>query len=195
MLFYNQKVITALIMLLATAFTPLSLMAETQSGVSSSIHNYAIPDVNVVRQDGKKLNFIKELDDGRPVILNFVFASCSAICPMLSHTFSSVQTQLIKAGKPIHLISISIDPENDTPATLAEYAQKFKAKHPTWDFYTGSMESSLSIQKAFDAYRGDKMNHSSVILMRAKSGKPWHRLEGFATADKVMREYDTMLKD
>lgn len=195
MLLCNQKVITALIMLLATAFTPLSLMAETQPEVSSSIHNYIIPDVKIVRQDGKKLTFIKELDDGRPVILNFVFASCSAICPMLSHTFSSVQSQLIKEGKPIHLMSISIDPENDTPATLTEYSQKFKAKHPAWDFYTGSMESSISIQKAFDAYRGDKMNHSSVILMRAKPGKPWHRLEGFATADKVMREYDTMLKN
>lgn len=195
MLFYNQKIITALIMVLAVAFTPVYLMAETQPEVSSSIHNYVIPDVKVVRQDEKKSTFIKELDDGRPVILNFVFASCSAICPMLSHTFSSVQTQLHKAGKPIHLISISIDPENDTPATLTEYAQKFKAKHPTWDFYTGSMEASHTIQKAFDAYRGDKMNHSSVILMRAKPGKPWHRMEGFATADKVISEYDKMLKN
>ena len=191
----NQKIIASLFSLLAMAFTPLCLMAETKYEIIVSIHDYIVPDVKVIRQEGKKLDLLTELDDGRPVILNFVFASCSAICPMLSHTFSSIQTALNKAGKPFHLVSISIDPENDTPAILTEYAKKFKAKHSNWDFYTSSMETSINLQKAFDAYRGDKMNHSAIILMRAKPGKRWHRLEGFASADKVISEYNEMLKD
>ena len=152
-----------------------------------------MPDVAVVRQDGKKLSFIKELDDGRPVILNFIFASCSAICPMLTHVFSKVQTKLEKDSKKFHLISISIDPENDTPTKLTEYAKRFEAG-PHWDYYTGTRETSIAIQKAFNAYRGDKMNHASVIFMRAAPGKPWLRLEGFVSPDAVIREYDNMVQ-
>jgi protein SCO1/2 len=88
----------------------------------------------------------------------------------------------------VHFVSISIDPENDTPAKLTEYGKKFDAGSH-WDFYTGTMENSLAIQKAFDAYRGDKMNHTSVIFMRAAPNKPWLRLEGFASPDAVIREY------
>jgi protein SCO1/2 len=155
---------------------------------TQSIGNYKVPDVSVVRQDGQKLSFIKELDDGRPIVMNFIFASCSAICPMLSHVFSKVQDKLGKSGQKYHLVSISIDPENDTPAKLTEYAHKFEAGS-SWDFYTGTIETSIAIQKAFNVYRGDKMNHSSVILMRAEPGKSWLRLDGFMSPDEVIHEY------
>lgn len=158
-----------------------------------TVVNYEVPDVGMVRQDGKKLVFSQELDDGRPVILNFVFVSCSAICPMLSHVFSKIETQLNKDGKKAHLISISIDPESDTPATLTEYAKKFGAGSG-WDFYTGTREASIAIQKAFNVYRGDKMNHTPVIFMRAYAGKPWIRLEGFISPDAVTGEYDNIMK-
>jgi protein SCO1/2 len=198
----NRRVLIALIMFFSIFFSPLPLMAEELNNVGQksdapeftrSIVNYDAPDVAVVRQDGKKLSFIKELDDGRPVILNFIFASCSAICPMLTHVFSKVQTKLEKDSKKFHLISISIDPENDTPAKLTEYAKKFGAG-ANWNYYTGTLETSIAIQKAFNAYRGDKMNHSSVIFMRAEPGKPWLRLEGFVSPDVVIREYHNMLQ-
>ena len=180
---------------------PRPLLAEAlkdqtqKTEVSEFTHiiaNYDVPDVVMVRQDDKKLVFSKELDDGRPVIMNFVFVSCSAICPMLSHVFSKVQNKLDKDGQKVHLISISIDPESDTPATLTEYAKKFAAGS-SWDFYTGSREASIALQKAFNVYRGDKMNHTSVILMRAKPGKPWLRVEGFLSPDALISEYRNMI--
>jgi protein SCO1/2 len=155
--------------------------------------SYDVPTIAVVRQDGKKMFFNKELDDGRPVILNFVFVSCSAICPMLSHIFSRVQAKLNKDGQKAHLVSVSIDPENDTPETLTEYAKKFGAG-PDWNFYTSTRETSIAVQKAFNAYRGDKMNHASVIFMRAAPGKQWLRLEGFISPEAVVQEYFNMIQ-
>jgi protein SCO1/2 len=153
--------------------------------------NYTPPDVMVVRQDGTDLSFVKELDDGRPVMMNFIFASCSAICPMLSHLFQKVQNRLTASGQKVHLMSISIDPENDTPAVMTEYAKKFSAG-PDWNFYTGTRQASIDIQQAFNVYRGDKMNHTSVIVMRAKPGDPWLRLDGFASADEVISEFNKL---
>lgn len=172
------------------------IVRKTQTSTQDYIrttNDYIIPEVDVVRMDDKKLALISALDDGRPVMMNFIFASCSAICPMLSHIFMQVQKKLSKESQNIHLVSISIDPENDTPAVLQAYAKKFQAGSQ-WDFYTGKLESSVAIQKAFNVYRGDKMNHSSVILMRAKPGKPWFRLEGFASPEAVLDEYRTMLE-
>lgn len=164
---------------------------QQESDIARSTVDYDVPDVAVVRRDGKKLSFIKELDDGRPVIMNFIFASCSAICPMLSHIFSNVQVKLGESSRKVHLVSISIDPENDTPAKLSEYAKQFKAGS-AWDYYTGTTEASVAIQKAFDAYRGDKMNHASVVLMRAAPSKSWLRLEGFMSPDVIIREYNNL---
>lgn len=151
---------------------------------------YSLPKVTVVRRDAKKLSITEVLADDRPVVMNFIFASCSAICPMLSHTFSQLQAITKKAEQNVHLVSISIDPENDTPTVLSEYAKKFGAD-ANWDFYTGSVESSLAIQKAFNVYRGDKMNHASVILIRKGPNQPWIRLEGFVTADNIIQEFKT----
>ena len=192
----SLRVLLTLVVSFVTFFAS-PLMAEEQKDdapkFTRMVGDYKAPDVTVVRQDGKKLSFIKELDDGRPVMMNFIFASCSAICPMLSHVFSTVQTKLAEKNQKFHLISISIDPENDTPAKLTEYGKKFAAG-ADWDFYTGTMEASLAIQQAFDAYRGDKMNHSSLILMRAAPGKPWIRLDGFTSPDAVISEYHSMLQ-
>jgi protein SCO1/2 len=198
----GRRVALTLIIFLAILFSSRPLLAEEPNAAEQktdapeiirSIANYDVPDVAVVRNDGKKSSFSKELDDGRPVILNFVFISCSAICPMLSHVFSKVQTQLDKDSQKVHLMSISIDPESDTPAKLTEYAKKFGAG-PDWNFYTGTRAASIALQKAFNAYRGDKMNHTSVILMRAKPGKPWLRVEGFLSPDAVISEYRNMLQ-
>lgn len=86
------------------------------------------------------------------------------------------------------MVSISIDPEYDTPARLRTYARKFHAG-PQWSYYTGTMEASIAMQKAFDVYRGDKMNHSPVTFLRVGAGSPWLRLDGFATPDLLLSEY------
>ena len=146
--------------------------------------DYRIPDVQLVRQDGKTVSLAAELADARPVYLNFIFTSCQAICPASSQTFAQLQKRLAKSGKRAHLVSVSIDPDYDTPARLREYAARFHAGK-AWQHYTGSVADSVSVQKAFDAWRGDKMNHEPVTYFRARPGAEWERLEGFLTAAEL----------
>ncbi len=157
-----------------------------------SVENYALPPIKLVRDDGKTVVLAEELDDGRPVLLNFIYTTCTTTCPVASHTFSSLQAKLGQDLNKVHMVSISIDPEQDTPARLADYAKKFKAG-PQWRLYTGTMEASLAIQRAFNAYRGDKMNHPPVTFLRAAPGKPWVRLDGLATPSEVASEYRQLM--
>lgn len=153
---------------------------------------YTIPPVMLVRDDGKTVTLPEELDDGRPVVLNFIYTSCTTICPVTSHTLARLQGELGPDRDRVHLVSISIDPEQDTPARLAAYAKKFGAG-PEWQHYTGTLNASIAAQRAFDAYRGDKMNHTPVTFLRAAPGKPWLRIDGFATADDLLGEIRGML--
>ena len=152
-----------------------------------STANYTVPEVKLVRDDGKTVSLPEELNDGRPVALNFIFTSCTAICPVMSRVFSQLQSNLGDERTTVHMVSISIDPEQDTPARLTEYAKKFGAG-PQWQHYTGTTEASIAAQRAFNAYRGDKMNHNPVTFLRAAPGKPWERIDGFATAYELAGE-------
>jgi protein SCO1/2 len=148
---------------------------------------YATPDVKLLRQDGKLVSLPAELDDGRPVVMNFIYTSCTTICPLNSQIFQQFQKSLGAASRGVHLVSISIDPEQDTPARLRDYAAQFDAA-PGWDHYTGTLVASQAVQKAFGAYRGDKMSHSPLTLMRPAPGKPWVRFDGFASAAQLLAE-------
>jgi protein SCO1/2 len=160
-------------------------VAPPEEARKKTTSQYELPDVTLVRADGTRVDLRREIDDGRPVVLNFIFTTCTAICPVMSQTFARVQSQLVHGA---HMISVSIDPEQDTPSRLTEYARRFGAG-PAWTFYTGTPEAIIAMQRAFDVYRGDKMNHVPVTFLRAAPGKPWVRLEGFAKADEVVKEY------
>jgi len=183
----QSKLIAALVCAGAVLVTAVAAIPVARSTVT-----YETPAVTLVREDGKSVSLARELDDGRPVLLNFIFTTCSSICPLTSRTLEEFQRKLGSEAARIHLMSISIDPEQDTPARLAEYARKFHAG-PEWQYYTGTLAASIAAQRAFDVYRGEKMSHTPVTLLRAAPGKPWLRIEGFVTPDELVDDYRNLL--
>jgi protein SCO1 len=153
----------------------------------------SLPKVQMIRQDAKKVQLQNELADGRIVVLSFIYTTCNAICPMTSHIMAKLQTKLGKDLPRVHLVSISIDPEQDTPKRLADYAQKYNAGK-SWDHYTGVEDASIAVQKSMDAYRGDKMNHAPTTFIWRGKGEQWLRIDGFATADDLAHEVHEMLE-
>ena len=168
------------------------LGAAAAATVSRATVSYETPAVMLVREDGKSVSLPHELDDGRPVLLTFIFTTCSSICPLTSRTLEEFQHKLGSEAARVHLMSISIDPEQDTPARLSAYARRFHAG-PEWQYYTGTVAASLAAQRAFDVYRGEKMSHTPVTLMRAAPGEPWLRIEGFVTPDELVDDYRNLL--
>ena len=164
----------------------------TMDGVLISTVDYKIPQLQLLRDSGKSVSLPQELDDGRPVVMNFIFTTCATTCPLSSQTFSAFQRKLGAERSRVHMVSISIDPEQDTPARLRSYAKKFHAG-PQWQHYTGTLQASLAAQQAFGAYRGDKMSHTPLTLMRAAPGKPWTRIDGFVTPDQLLQQYHDLL--
>jgi protein SCO1 len=167
--------------------------AAPSATLVSLVSQYPIPTVRLVRDDGKAVSLPEEMNDGRPVVLNFIFTTCSSICPLMSQTLAQFDRALGADRDKVHLMSISIDPEEDTPARLREYARKFHAG-PEWQHYTGTPEASLAAQRAFNVWRGDKMSHAPIILLRAAPGKPWLRIQGFVTPSELLQQYRRQLE-
>ncbi len=153
-----------------------------------AVIDYHLPDVRLVRDDGKSVALAAEIDDGKPVYIDFIYTTCTAICPVTSATFAALQDKLGPNRDKVHLVSISIDPEEDTPRRLTQFREKYGAG-PHWRSYTGTTEASETTQRAFGVYTGDKMGHTPVTLFRAAPGQQWVRIDGFATPDELLREY------
>jgi protein SCO1 len=163
--------------------------AEMKTGdYSRSLRTYAVPDITLVDRNSQSVRLRDLLAADEPVMMNFIFTTCTTICPVMSSIFSKVPGELGAGGAKLRMISISIDPENDTPAQLNAYAKKLDAG-PRWQFLTGSAKDVAAVQRAFDNYRADKMEHEPLTLLRSAPGEPWVRIEGFASPEDLAREY------
>jgi protein SCO1/2 len=167
--------------------------SEAAATLQRSTQRFEVPDARLVDTAGHAAAAREVLEAAGPTLVNFVFTSCTAICPVMSATFARLQHRLGDESAHVRLVSISIDPEHDTPERLAEYARRFDAR-PGWEFFTGTAAASLSLQQAFDVYRGDKMGHDPVTFMRAAAGEPWIRLDGFASVEQLLEEYRRLRK-
>jgi protein SCO1/2 len=166
---------------------------DQKKGYLSSMQNYPLPEVSLLTMDGRETTLGKELDTDKPVMLNFIFTTCTTICPVLSASFNQVQHELGEASQDVKMISISIDPTFDTPEKLRDYAARFDAG-PQWQFLTGELEDVVAVEKAFNAFRGAKMNHEPLTLIRVKKeDDAWLRIDGIASANEILTEYRNLM--
>ena len=154
---------------------------------------YTPPDVALVDQHGAAVSLHEVLGHDGPLMLQFIFTTCPAVCPVLTSTFSAAQERLGPGLDHVRMVSISIDPEHDTPARLHAYARQFKAG-PQWRFLTGTLEDVAAVQKAFDAYLGNKMRHQPLTFLHASPEAPWVRLDGFMSAQSLVAEYHRLME-
>ena len=162
--------------------TPSSISAEAPD----TEFKLQIPDVTVFDQDGKQLRFFTDLVKDKTVAINFIFTTCTTICPPLAATFRRVQQGMgERVGSGVRLISISVDPVTDVPERLKAFGAKFKAG-PGWTFVTGSKPEIDLLLKALGASVVDKNEHSPMVLVGKESAGYWTRTYGLAPASVLV---------
>lgn len=180
----------------------LVLLATTglSSGIDAAntkykrtVERYSIPDVTLVNQDGKKVRFKSIIETDSPVVVDFIYGTCTTICPVLSAGYVNLQNKLGADNKIPKLISITIDPEHDSPKIMKQYLHKYHAK-PGWEFLTGTRQDIDKVMKAFNAYIPDKMSHYPLNLIRYPKDGTWVRLFGIMSSREFAEEYMTVVK-
>jgi cytochrome oxidase Cu insertion factor (SCO1/SenC/PrrC family) len=159
---------------------PESDAPKSATDANGALSPPQIPDIPVYDQDGKRLKFYTDLVKGKVVAINFIFTTCTTICPPLTATFRRVQQELEKqTGRDVQLISISVDPLVDTPERLRDFAAKFKAQ-PGWTFVTGDKIEIDSLLRALGAAVRDKNDHTPVVLVGNDATGYWTRTYGLS---------------
>jgi protein SCO1/2 len=102
-----------------------------------------LPKFELVNQDAQP--FGSEQLNGKIWIADFIFTTCPGPCPIISTRMSELQKPLAKSG--VHLISVTVDPEKDTPELLRAYADKLRKEPFRWDFLTGSLDAITSLSR------------------------------------------------
>ena len=86
-----------------------------------------LPDVTLINQDGDEVKLLDLVSSDKPVFVDFIFATCTTICPILSAGYSSMQRRLDDSRDAVHLVSFTIDPEHDGPDELKSYLARYQA--------------------------------------------------------------------
>ena len=164
-----------------------ALRAQAPPPYKRTVETYTVPDVTLVNQDGKKVKLKELLSSGEPVVLDFIFGTCTTICPVLSAGYANLQHKLPADAKKVHLVSISIDPENDSPKVMRDYLKRYRAQ-PGWDFFTGKREDIDRVMYAFNAYIPNKMYHYPLTLIREPGTGNWIRIFGMMSSSEFVAE-------
>lgn len=135
-----------------------------------------IPDVAVVDQNGHALRFYSDLVQGKVVAISFIFTSCATICTPLGAHMAALQP-LLAGQSDVRLISITVDPANDTPPRLREWSERFHGR-PGWTLVTGSKNDIARLLKALRAWSGDPSAHSPLLLVGNDAAGRWTRVNG-----------------
>lgn len=153
---------------------------------------YTVPSVDLLDTSGTSVPLREVLDTDAPVALNFIFTTCTTICPIMTATFAQMQRHLGPAAEDLRLVSVSIDPEYDRPAVLKAYAEQFQAT-PNWIFLTGDSNDIAQVLRSFDSYTGSKMSHQPVTLLKRPGDAEWVRIDGLATGSNLATEVTARL--
>jgi cytochrome oxidase Cu insertion factor (SCO1/SenC/PrrC family) len=169
-----------------------SLPAEGDASAAAARY---FPDTVLLNQHGKPVHFYTDLLKGKVVVISTIFADCGGVCPLIVERFAKVQEKLgDRVGRDVTLISISVDPVNDTPERLHGYAERAGAK-PGWHFLTGEKANVDFVLKRLGQYVESRDAHSNIFIIGNEPTGLWKKAFGLAPAEDVIEIVESVLTD
>ncbi len=152
-------------------------------------------DTVLVDQDGKEQRFYTDLIKNKVVVINTMFATCKDSCPTMEANFARIQKWLgPRLGTDVRLISISVDPETDTPAVLKQYGGRFDSR-PGWYFLTGKKQNVELILRKLGLYVENKQDHLNLFLIGNDRTGLWKKALGVSDSEKLIGIVKSVLDD
>ncbi len=181
---------TTLALALALAALPLAASAQPAAAAEKYFRGLKLVD-----QDGRTVDLYDDLMKDRVVVINSFFTACQGSCPLLAALFSHLQARFGTSGeKGLRLISITADPEHDTPEKLKAYAAKVGAKDG-WTLLTGSREQVDAALSRLGQYAARPDAHSNVIVAGNLRTGLWKKALGLAKREEVANVVQSVIED
>ena len=154
----------------------------------------SFPNVVLTTHEGKKVRFYDDLMKDKIVLINFMYVKCEGICPGTTANLVKVQKLLgDRVGRDIFMYSITLKPEEDTPAALARYAKAYKVG-PGWQFLTGDPKDVELLRRKLGFIDRDperdavKSNHIGMLRWGNEPLTLWAGCPGSLPPEKIVKE-------
>lgn len=146
----------------------------------------SVPDVQVVTQTGERLHFNSELLKGRVAIVTGFFTTCTSMCPITQESLAHIAKLLgPRLGKDVIIVSLSVDPENDTAARMKAWGEKFHIG-PGWTLASGNKVDMQNLLKSLGLYVDIPQRHQSLLMIGGESSG-WVRVSSWTPAEKLVK--------
>ena len=149
-------------------------------------------DHTLVDQHGQQVKFVSDVIGDRIVVMDFVYTTCTTVCPVLSAVFGQVQNRLgERLGDDVVLVSVSVDPIRDTPQRLKAYSKRHKAQ-PGWIWLTGHKRTMDEVLDGLGAYSPNFEDHAAMVLIGDGQDGQWSRFYGFPNPDRIIERVNAL---
>ncbi len=162
----------------------------------SKLASVEVPEgLLLTNQMDEQVDLLRDVIGDRVAVVNFVYTSCTTVCPVTSTIFSMVQKDLDgRMGKEVVLVTITVDPARDTPQRLRSYAKNF-APGEAWSWLTGDNGMVESALRAFGAYTVAFEDHPAMVLVGDAESSTWYRLYGFPAPQAIESKVAELLNN
>jgi protein SCO1/2 len=150
-----------------------------------------LPNVELITEESTKVRFYDDLVKDKRVVIQFMFARCQDVCPVITHHLVEVQRKLNgRVGHDIFFYSITLSPEEDSPGDLKAFAKKHGVG-PGWMFLTGKPDDILLLRKSLGFFYNDpkedadRNNHSGMIVVGTEPLMRWAMCQGGAKPEWI----------
>jgi len=186
--------VLAMVALFATAAPAEAATSQRNPREVAAARGY-FTDTELIDQHGEVHRFYSDLLEGKVVVIDSIFTTCTLVCPVLGQKMKSLQAAAgDRLGKDVNLISISVDPETDTPAKLRAFGEQFGAKEG-WYFLTGSRENVARVLGKLGFAVDDKESHSTIVLMGNEQTGLWKKTNGLSSSGELIELFQGVLED
>ena len=147
-------------------------------------------DTVLLDERGERVSLARDVLEGRVVVMNFIFTTCTTICPPMGAHFGKLQRLLAEEGRSdVRLVSISIDPERDTPQRLVAWRERFGGTEG-WTLLTGEKPRVDAVLKTLKVFTPLFEDHAPLALIgRGSPGDEmeWRRVHGLTPPAELMK--------
>jgi protein SCO1/2 len=166
--------------------------AENAQPAAAGTIELKLAEAKLIDQHGTALDFKADVVGRKIVVMDFVYTTCTTVCPVLSVLLAQVQDKLgRRAGSEVALVSMSVDPVRDTPARLKEHSARYQAG-PGWTWLTGRTQAVESVLKSLGAYTPSFVDHPALVMVGDGQTGKWTRYYGFPDPDQIVAKVNEL---
>lgn len=165
------------------AVTPLAAPPAKQGTHDARTY---FTDTELLTQDAKRVRFYSDAMQGRTVLINVVYTNCKDACPLITQKLIRVRALLGESfGREVFFLTLTSDPERDSPAMLKRFAGAQGADVPGWSWLTGPKAGIETVLKRLGQFSKTVEEHSTLLIAGNVPAKRWSKIRPDAPAEAI----------